>query len=114
MLENGWVMRNELDYRELFDRVAQADECFDDEWIEDVDDLIRSQLTGRQEWDSGGSGAGAGTVDVYQFRGIFISEDDVGMYGPYDSFADAAAAVGLLTKTEATRSIWVDRRFKKT
>jgi hypothetical protein len=104
----------ELNDRELFDRVALTNERFDDEWIENMDDMIRSEgcLVGRQEWDSGGPGAGAGTVDVYQFRGVFIAEDDVGMYGPYDRFADAAAAVDLFTKTDATTRIWVDPRFR--
>jgi hypothetical protein len=31
----------ELNDRELFDRVALAHEHFDDEWIEDVADVIR-------------------------------------------------------------------------
>ena len=107
-------MRMELDYRALFDRVALAGEAFDDDWIENVEDLIRSEgiLVGRQEWDSGGPGAGAGTINVYLFRGIFISDDDVGSYGPYESFADAAAAVGLYTATDATTSIWVHRQFE--
>ena len=101
-------------FRELFDRVALPCEHFDDDWIEDICDLIRSKdcLVGRQEWDSGGPGAGAGTVDVYQFRGLFIGDNDVDWYGPYDSFADAAAGVGLFAKTSATKHIWVDPRFR--
>jgi hypothetical protein len=106
-------MAKELNDRELFDRVALSHEHFDDEWIEDVQDKIRDHVVGRQEWDSGGPGAGAGTVNVYQFRGIFISENDVDMYGPFDSFADAAAAVGLFTETSATTRIWVDLHFKE-
>jgi hypothetical protein len=101
-------------FRELFDRVALPSEHFDDEWTENICDLIRSEgcLVGRQEWDSGGPGAGAGIVVVYQFRGLFIGDNDVDIYGPYDSFADAAAAVGLFAKTSATKHIWVDPRFR--
>jgi hypothetical protein len=100
--------------RWLFDRVALANERFDDEWIEDVCDLMRDKrcLVGRQDWDSGGPGAGAGTVDVYQFRGVFVGEDDVLIYGPFDSFAEAAAAVRLFHETDATTKIWVDPRFR--
>jgi hypothetical protein len=101
-------------FRELFVRVALPSERFDEEWIENICDSIRSKdcLVGRQEWDSGGPGAGAGTVDVYQFRGLFFGEDDADIYGPYDSFADAAARVGLFAKTSATKRVWVDPRFR--
>jgi hypothetical protein len=70
---------NTLDFRKLFDRVALPDERYDDEWIEALDDMIRSEgrLVGRQEWDSSGPGAGADTVYVYQFRGVFISDDEL-------------------------------------
>jgi hypothetical protein len=103
-----------MDDRELFNRVALTNERFDDEWIENVDEMIRSEghLVGCQEWDSGAPGAGAGTVDVYQFRGVFVSYNDVGCYGPYETFAEAAAAVDLFTKTSATTRIWVDLHFK--
>ena len=48
---------------------------------------------------------------MYFFYGIFISEDDVGSYGPYDTFGDAAEAVGLFNKTAATTRIWVHPNF---
>jgi hypothetical protein len=50
------LIGNSLDDRELFNRVALPNERYDDEWIEDVDDMIRREgrLVGRQEWDSGG------------------------------------------------------------
>jgi hypothetical protein len=107
-------MTKELNPHELFHRVAVKGEELDDEWIDDVGEIIRSegQLVGRQEWDSGGPGAGAGTVDVYQFRGLFISENDVGSYGPYDSFSEAAAAVGLFNETDATTRIRVAAQFE--
>jgi hypothetical protein len=68
------MIEPELDERELFGRVGFARERFDDEWVEALDDLIRDEgcLVGLQEWDSGGPGAGAGTVDVYKFRGLFF------------------------------------------
>jgi hypothetical protein len=109
-------MRKELDYRELSDRFALRDEHLNDDWIEKLDELIRSesQLVGRQEWDSGNPGAGAGVIDVVQFRGVFISYDDVGSYGPYDSFAEAAEAVALFTENDATTSIWIAPQFEGT
>jgi hypothetical protein len=65
-------------------------------------------LVGRQEWDSGGPGAGAGALDVCKFRGEFYSSDDVGNYGPYAMFMEAARAVGLFEVNNATTSIWVN------
>jgi hypothetical protein len=104
----------DLDDRELFNRLGLARERFDDEWVEGLDDLISDEgcLVGRQEWDSGGPGAGAGTVDVYKFRGLFFSYNDVARYGPCETFAEAAEAVGLLSKTDATTRIWVHPRFR--
>jgi hypothetical protein len=100
-------MRKELNFRTLFNRAALPGEKFDDDWIENAMDLIRSEghLVGCHEWDSGGPGAGAGTVNVYQFRGLFISDDDVGIYGPYTSFSQAAKAVDLFKTTDATTRI---------
>lgn len=106
-------MRNDLDYEELFARVAGADEELSDDWMETICDRIHDEgrLVGRQDWDSGGPGAGAGTMCVYQYKGVFVGEDDVGSYGPYDRFAEAAEAIGLWTKTSATQRIWVDPHF---
>jgi hypothetical protein len=114
MQELFYVRGKELNPHELFHRVAVKGEELDDDWIDDVGEIIRSegQLVGRQEWDSGAPGGGAGTVDVYQFRGLFISEDDAGSCGPYDSFTEAAAAAGLFTETDATTQIWVAEQFE--
>jgi hypothetical protein len=60
------------------------------------------ELVARHEWDSGGPGAGAGVVDIYKFRGSFFASDDVGTYGPYEGFTEAAEAVAFLTVTDAT------------
>jgi hypothetical protein len=38
--------------------------------------------------------------------------DRVKINGPYESFADAAAAVGLYTATDATTSIWIHPQFE--
>jgi hypothetical protein len=107
-------MKKELDDTELFNRVARANERFDDEWIEGLDDLIHDEgeLVALHEWDSGSPGAGADAVQIYEFRGVFVSYDDLGRYA-YENFADAAKAVDLFTKTDATTRIWVDRRFKQ-
>src|SRR4051794_3331894 len=54
----------------------------DDDDEGDLWEAIRDygRLVGRQEWDSGGPGAGAGTVDVYFYRGTFYSDNDVEAY----------------------------------
>ena len=102
-------MQKEIDYHELFTRLAEPGERFDDDWIEDIEGKIyEGELIARHEWDSGGPGAGAGVVDVYKFRGLFFASDDVGLYGPYEGFTEAAEAVALLTVTDATTRIWVD------
>jgi hypothetical protein len=46
-------------------------------------------------------------------RSMSISHDDVGRYGPYETFADAAAVVSLFTKTDATTRIWIDPYFRR-
>jgi hypothetical protein len=103
----------DLDLADLFARFGRPGEELDDEWAEMIQDAIHDEgeLVGRQEWDSGAPGAGAGVVDVYRFRGLFVSENDVGSYGPYESFKEAADAVGLFVQTSATRRIWVHPRF---
>jgi hypothetical protein len=68
---------------------------------------MEGTLVGRHESDSGGPGAGAGTVDVYNFRGVFIATNDGGSYGPFDTFEEAAEAAQLLSRNEATTNIWV-------
>ncbi len=81
-----------------------------DDEEDDLWEAIREdgRLVGRQEWDSGGPGAGAGTVDLWQYRGAFYSDNDVEAYGPFQTFDEAAGAVGLFHVTEATTDIWVD------
>jgi hypothetical protein len=103
-------MRKEIDYRELFKRFGKPGERFDDDWIEYIDEKMsaQGQLIARHEWDSGGPGAGAGVVDVYNFLGLFFASDDGSNYGPYEGFTEAAEAVALLTVTDATTRIWVD------
>jgi hypothetical protein len=66
---------------------------------------------GRQEWDSGGPGAGAGTVDVWHYRDAFYSDNDVEGHGPFDTFLEAAEAVDLFHVNEATTNIWADPKL---
>jgi hypothetical protein len=111
------IMSREIDSRDLFERFAKPGETYDeddDEWMEGMQEAIRNEgdQVGRNEWDSGGPGAGAGVSYVYLFRGLLFSEDDVGMYGPFDNFIEAAQAVGLLGVNEATTSIWVDTEYR--
>ena len=69
------------------------------------------RLVGQQDWDSGGPGAGAGSVCVYFYHDAFYSDDDVGGYGPYGTFLEAASPVGLFRVNAATMNIWVDPEF---
>jgi len=62
-------------------------------------------LVGRQEWDSGGSGAGAGVVDVYLYRAAFYADNDAEAHGPCETFDEAAKAVGLFIEMSATKRI---------
>ncbi len=107
-------MLKELDCEELFRRVGKSDEQPDEEWLETCYDLVREEgrIVGKHEWDSGGPGAGAGSVDLYLFRGLFIVDDDTGCYGPYESFAAAAEAIGFFIETDATTRVWVDPEFE--
>jgi hypothetical protein len=66
---------------------------------------------GRLEWESGGPRAGAGVVDVWVYRGAFFAYNDVEPLGPFDTFLEAAEAVGLFHINEATTNIWVDPEF---
>jgi hypothetical protein len=98
----------------LFKLVGAPSEKFDDAWRDNIDELIRDEgdLVGRQEWDSGNPGAGAGVIDVVLFRGVFVAYDDVGAYGPYQNFAEAADAVGLLDRNEATVDVRVSAEYQ--
>jgi len=87
----------------------EGDEGQDDEPWQAIRE--RGRLVGRQEWDSGGPGAGAGTVDVYLYRGAFYADDDVDAHGPFETFPEAANAVSLFHINAATTSIWVDPEF---
>jgi hypothetical protein len=88
-------------------------ETDDEDDGENLWELIREhgRVVGTQEWDSGGPGAGAGTVEVYSYRGAFYSDNDVGGYGPFDTFEEAALAVSLFYVNAATTRIWVDPEF---
>jgi hypothetical protein len=89
---------------------------FDTARYEDIWDAIRHEgrLVGRQEWDSGGPGAGAGVVDVYLYRGAFYADNDAEAHGPCETFDKAAKAVGLFIETSATKRIWVDPQIGPT
>ncbi len=100
----------------LFRLIAKPGERFDESWNDDIVELIRTEgdLVGRQEWDSGNPGAGAGSVDVYLFRGVFVAFNDAEEYGPYKTFLGAARAVGLLRRNSATVSVWVAPEYTGT
>jgi hypothetical protein len=74
--------------------------------------IENGEVVGEQEWDSGGPGAGAGSLVVYRYAGKFFALDDVEFMGPYDTFREAAEAVGLFVRTDATTEIFVKNEFR--
>ena len=107
-------MDKEAVYRNLFDSFAEPGEKFDEEWIDNFDEIIieEGQVVASHSWNSGNPGAGAGMTIIYRFRGLFFTDDDFGIGGPYQGFNDAAEAVSLLTVRDTTERIWVDFRVK--
>ena len=105
-------MDNENAYRILFNRFAQPDDKFDEEWVEKFEDAIieESEVVATHSWESDNPGAGAGMTLIYRFKGLFFTSNDFGLDGPFEEFNEAAEAVGLLTVTETTERIWVDFR----
>lgn len=108
------LSNRDLDGEALFAMVARPDERFDEDWLEEVQELILEEgvIVGLQDWDSGGPGAGAGTVNVRLFRGVFMASDDEGVFGPFSTFAAAAKAVDLFVRNDATKRIWVADEYK--
>jgi len=103
-------MEKEIAYRCLFDSFAKSGEKFDDEWIDNFDEIIieEGEVVGSHSWESDNPGAGAGITMVYRFRGLFFTDTDFGIDGPYEGFTEAAESVCLLTVTSTTERIWVD------
>jgi hypothetical protein len=102
----------EIAYLSLFERFAKPGEKFDEEWIDNFDEIIieEGDVVGTHSWNSGNPGAGAGMTIVYRFKGLFFTSDDFGIDGPYEGFSEAAEAVNLLTVRDTTERIWVDFR----
>lgn len=103
-------MDNETACRTLFNRFAQPDDKFDEEWVEEFEDAVIEEggVVAAHSWESDNPGAGAGMTLIYRFKGLFFTSNDFGLDGPYEGFSEAAEAVGLLTVTETTEKIWVD------
>ena len=105
-------MDKEIAYRELFNRFAKLGETFDDNWIENFDDIIieEGEVVATHSWESDNPGAGAGMTSIYSFRGLFFTNTDFELDGPYEGFSEAAEARDLLTVRDTTERIWVDFR----
>jgi hypothetical protein len=101
---------NENTYRLLFNRFAQQDDRFGEEWVEEFEDgiIAEGEIVAAHSWESDNPGAGAGMTLIYRFKGLFFTQTDFGLDGPFEDFNEAAEAVGLLTVTETTETIWVD------
>ena len=105
-------MDNEAAYRALFDRVARPADRFDEEWAEAFQDAVIEQghVVGTHSWESDNPGVGAGMTLIYRFHGLFFTNTDFGIDGPYGEFSDAAEAVSLLIVRKTTKEIWVDHK----
>ena len=91
----------------LMPHVVPEDE---NDWVDPKLEILENgEKVGEQEWDSGGPGAGAGSLVVLRYAGKFFAFDDVEFMGPYDTFREAAEAVGLYVRTEATTGIFVKK-----
>jgi hypothetical protein len=103
---------NENTYRLLFNRFAQQDDRFGEEWVEEFEDgiIAEGEIVAAHSWESDNPGAGAGMTLIYRFKGLFFTQTDFGLDGPFEDFNEAAEAVGLLTVTETTETIWVDHK----
>jgi hypothetical protein len=77
----------------------------------ECDDLIdriidAGKVVFSHDWDSGGPGAGAGSDQVYHWKGKFVSCSlDFGNAGPFTSLDEALQEQDLLTVTGATTGI---------
>jgi len=89
--------------------VPEVEDDFVDPQLEIIEN---GEKVGEQEWDSDGPGAGAGSLVVYRYAGKFFALDDVEFMGPYDTFRQAAEAVGLFVRTDATTGIYVKTEFR--
>ena len=88
----------------MSDVMPEVEDDFVDPQLEIIEN---GEKVGEQEWDSDGPGAGAGSLVVYRYAGKFFALDDVEFMGPYDTFREAAEAVGLFVRTDATTEIFV-------
>ena len=81
---------------------------------EDLDSTIRSngQIVAYQNWDSGGPGAGAGSVKCYFYNNSFFVFHDAGM-DEYNSAKAAIESNGINVRTDATVEIWINKTFYK-
>lgn len=75
---------------------------------EDIGERIfeDGQEVAYQDCDSGGPGAGAGRVSVYEYEQKFYVFHDAGMDGPFATKAEAIKAGGVDIVNHATREIW--------
>jgi hypothetical protein len=106
---------NERAYRSLFNRFAQSDDKFDEEWVEEFEEAIieEGEVVATHSWDSDNPGAGAGMTLIYRVQGLFFTSTDFGLDGPYEEFSEAAEAVGLLAVTETTEKFgWTTRSIR--
>ena len=80
---------------------------------DDTMEIIRKEgwRVGTHDWDSGGP-AGGGTLEIYEYKNHFFSDDEIELYGPLKSFSEAASAIGFFTETDATTEIWITEKYR--
>jgi hypothetical protein len=80
---------NELEDDDLFDQI-----------------IDQGEVVFSHDWDSGAPGVGAGSEQVYLWKGrFFIYSLDCGKFGPFASLDEALQEQDLLMVTSATTSI---------
>lgn len=88
---------------------SEALEKLDERFEVNLFDLLDSGLleeVAYQDWDSGGAGAGAGRVSVYQACRQYFVTHDAGCDGPYSSLDEAVTEGGINRVSDATVEIW--------
>ena len=84
-----------------------TDPELDDEEEDLLTLIIESGLeVAYQDWDSGGPGAGAGRVSVYQYLTSFYLSHDAGLEGPFATLEEALIGSGIESIGDATVQIW--------
>ena len=82
-----------ISYRQLFNKCRLSDETYSESWHQTY--ILERGTASVFTWNYDAPG-GSSSVEIYQFRQLYIVEDDSGqLYGPYKSETTARSAMGL-------------------